>query len=45
MKYIKQIMWKLLQDEMNQSLRDLEEEKTERSQQSRGNWRKTYDVL
>jgi hypothetical protein len=45
--YIKQIMWKLLQDKPKSEsiIRDLKEAKTERSQQSRENWRKTYDVL
>ena len=29
----------------NQSWRDLEEAKTERSRQSKGNWKKTYDIF
>ena len=45
MKYAKQIMWNLLKDTRNSSWRDLEEAETERSQQSRGNWKKTYDVF
>ena len=43
-----QIMWKTLQDKTeirNQSWRDLEKVKAERSQQSRGNMKKTYDIL
>ena len=39
-------MWKTLQDKTkirNQSWRDLEKVKTERSHQSKGKWRKTYD--
>ena len=34
-----------MQDKLDPSLRDLEEAKTERSQQSRRNWKKTHDIF